>query len=400
MNNIKETLEKSIEDILFYDPKNSIESVVKTVFETILKLERKEFLNTTDKPNKGNGYYERLARSINQYFTLKVPRDRLGLFKPIFLDAIRQQESQMQDLAFQMYVKGLTTRDIQNIFKDIFNKDMSPTSVSNITKEFQSVREVWLNKPVESEYLFVYIDALYTSIRRDSVTKEAIYIVIGLRTDLKREILGVYNIPTESAEGWKEVFKDLKNRGLKKILMIVADGLSNLKSAVNEELPGTKLQRCIVHKIRNILLKARSKDKQELADDFHDVFVLEDQNYTYEKGVKNLTKFIQKWQKIYPSIPQKFQKEDVENYFAYLNYPHHIHRMIYTTNWIERLNKGIRRTESIRNSFPNPDSAMNLICAYLMDFEKRVYKYPVSSFCKVKDTLESMLFDCPQTHKC
>lgn len=400
MNNIKETLEKSIEDILFYDPKNSIESVVKTVFETILKLERKEFLNTTDKPNKGNGYYERLARSINQYFTLKVPRDRLGLFKPVFLDAIRQQESQMQDLAFQMYVKGLTTRDIQNIFKDIFNKDMSPTSVSNITKEFQSVRKTWLNKTVESEYLFVYIDALYTAIRRDSVTKEAIYVVIGLRTDLKREILGVYNIPTESAEGWKEVFKDLKNRGLKKILMIVADGLSNLKSAVNEELPGTKLQRCIVHKIRNILLKARSKDKQALVDDFHDVFVLEDQNYTYKKGVKNLTKFIQKWQKIYPSISQKFQEDDVENYFAYLNYPHQIHRMIYTTNWIERLNKGIRRTESIRNSFPNPDSAMNLICAYLMDFEKRVYKYPVSSFCKVKDTLESMLFDCPQTHKC
>lgn len=391
MKQCRKVLEKSIEDILYYDQNNAIESVVKTVFETILKCERQEHLDKSYKlGNKGNGYYTRIARSVNRYFQLNVPRDRLGLFKPVFLEAIKEQESQMQDLAFQLYVKGLTTQNIGDIFEEVYGKRISKGTVSNITKEFTQQRHAWQKKPLEAEYYFIYIDALYLPIRRDTVTKEAFYIVLGLKKDLKREVLGVYNIPTESAAGWEAVFEDLQSRGLRKALMIIADGISGLGDVVSRMMPESKLQTCLVHKIRNLLLRARNRDKNDLSTDFHKVFELENPNYTLEKGTLRLNEFINKWKKIYPSITNKFNARNLKNYFAYLKFPHQIHRMIYTTNWIERLNKTVKRTTKIRNSFPNPDSALNLISATLMDVEQNVYKYPVTSFIKVRDQLDSM----------
>ncbi len=398
MNTVNDTLVKCIEDIIYYDKENAIEKIVKTVFESILKSERDEFLSDQI-GNKGNGYYERMARSINKYFSLQVPRDRLGLFKPIFLEMIKQQESHIQDLAFKLYVKGLTTRDINDLLKEVYDKNLSPSSVSNITKEFQKQRECWQDRPLDNEYYFIYIDALFIPVRRDTVSKEAFYVVIGLRKDLRRDILGVYDIPMESSEGWREVFKDIKRRGVSKILMIIADGIQYLENVVREEFPGTKLQKCLVHKIRSIILKVRNIHKEEIAKDFKSAFKLEDRYYTIEDGRRNLNDFINKWKKLYPFINNKFKVEHIENYFAYLSFPHQIQRMVYTTNWNERLNKGIRKTQSVRNSFPNVESALNLVGAYLMDFEKRVYNYPVTSFMQVQDDLDSMLANCHQTHK-
>ena len=206
--------------------------------------------------------------------------------------------------------------------------------------------------------------------------------------------MGVYNIPQESSQGWREVLIDLKKRGLKNALMFIADGLTGLENVVKELFPKSFMQKCLLHKIKNVLLKTRSSEKDEVAKDFHNVFKLEDPNYTINTGKENLNNFISKWQGKYSWMKNKFKKEHLDNYFAYLNFPYQIHRMIYTTNWVERLNKGIRRTQRMRNAFPNSDSALNLICAYLMGFEERVYKYPITSFIKVQDILNKMSEDC------
>ena len=395
MKPLDENLTKVVKDILHYDNANAIEKIIKTVFETIMNLERNEYLRENKVPgNKGNGYYERLVRAVNDYIKLKVPRDRLALFKPVFLESIQKLDTQMQDLAFQMYTYGLTTRDIGKILNNIFGKKMSASSVSNITKEFEPIRKAWLDRPLEEEYYFIYIDAIWVATRRDTVQKEAYYVAIGLRKDFKRDILGVYNIPTESASGWEVVLADLKRRGVKKASMVIADGITSLENAIQRVFPGTRLQKCLLHKVKNIMKNVRSSDKAEIAKDFfQNVFILEDQNYTREKAEENLETFIEKWSKIYPSIRNKLIKEHYDYYFAYLNYPAKIHRMIYTTNWVERLNKVIRKTEKVRNSFPNPDSALNLICAMLMEFEKDVYRYPVTSFLSVQDELDDLLKD-------
>jgi putative transposase len=229
-------------------------------------------------------------------------------------------------------------------------------------------------------------------IRRGTVEKEAFYIVFALRTDLTREVLGVYNTPQESASGWREVIRDLKQRGLQKCLMVVADGLIGLSQVVKEELPNAKFQRCIVHKIRNLLIKVRSSDKRAFSDDFKKVFEVATQDYTKDKAKARLELFIDKWKDKYSWIKNRFDENDFDYYFAYLNFPWQIHRMIYTTNWIERLNKSIRRTTKIRNSFPNSDSALNLICAHLIEKENTNYrKYPVTAFSVVKDKLEDKI---------
>lgn len=390
MKDINVQLQKNIQDVLHYDRGNAVENIVKLVFETIMNAERSEFLLTSE-GNKANGYYQRLAQGINKYFKLNIPRDRLSMFKPIFLECVKAQDAQMQDLAFKLYTKGLTTRDINEVFSEIYDKNLSSSSVSNITKQFEQEREAWLSRELDGEYYFIYIDALFVPIRRDTVAKEAFYIVLGLKPNLQRDVLGVYNIPQESASGWSEVIQDLKFRGLKKCLMVIADGLCSLSDVVKQQLPNTLFQRCLVHKIRNLLLKVRSKDKRALADDFHQIFELEQPQYNLDNARARLDAFIEYWNTKYPWIEKAFKDQDIENYFAYLNFPSTIHRMIYTTNWIERLNKEIRRTTKIRNSFPNPDSAMNLICACLINFEQKTYKYPVTAFCKVKDILDAKI---------
>lgn len=391
MNKLIHFFKKNIDDIIHYEKNEGIELVIKTVFETLLSHEREEFLaNDSSFNNKANGYYARLAKGINSYFRLKVPRDRLGFFKPVFLDVIKHQDEKMLDLAFKLYVKGLTTREIEDIFVDVFDKKLSRTSISNITKNFEEERQNWLCRPLEDKYYFLFIDAIFIPVRRDTVQKEPFYIVIGVKEDLKREILGVYNFPQETSEGWREVFKDLKTRNFKETLMVVADGLTGLDIAIKEELPGALLQRCLLHKMRNILIRIRSKDKKEVMEDFKNILKIGNPMYSIEEAKIYLNKFLNKWKKSYPYLGLLFKENELSYYFNYLKFPYQIQKMIYTTNWIERLNREIRRTQRFRCSFPNVESALNLICARLFDFEERVYKYPITAFAGAKNELNGM----------
>jgi len=375
-------LDKLYNIINLHDRGKAINFMFKEVLEQLLQAERTNFLEGYEGKNKANGFYERLFKAIDKYIKINIPRDRNGEFKPVTLDLIKRQDEQLRNLAAKLYSKGLTTRDIGEVFDDIYGKELSPTTVSNITKEFEQERSEWLNRPLKEIYYTIYIDALRINVRRNNVEKEAFYIVIGIREDFKREILGVYNLPSESSVGWEEVLKDLKTRGVKNILLVVADGLKGLPNVVKKEFCNAFFQICIVHKKRNILTYVRSKDKKEIAEDLKTVFRVGDAFYTLQMATKEVETFLNKWAKIYPSLRQKLLPEDLEYYFAYLNFPYSIQRMLYTTNWIERLNKSVRRTEKIRNSFPSPDSAMNLICQYLIDKNESFYMKHVITFFK------------------
>jgi transposase-like protein len=132
-----------------------------------------------------------------------VPRDRLGLFKPMFLELIKEEDAKINELIFQLYVKGLTTKDISAIMEQIYDKRISSAQVSIITNNFEKEMRVWLEKPLEEKYYAMYIDVLRIPVRRDTVSKEAFYIILGLRRDLRREIIGIYNLFEETKEGWK-----------------------------------------------------------------------------------------------------------------------------------------------------------------------------------------------------
>jgi len=368
-------------------------TILKTVYEGMMNAERKIFLEECDEcKNKANGYYKRIAKGLHEAFEIDVPRDRAGLFRSEILDIIDSQENKNKELAYKLYTRGLTTREIEDIFKDIFGQKMSSTSVSNVVKLFSEERNTWLNKPLQEEYTFIYLDALFVPVRRDYVEKEAFYIFIGLRKDGRREILGLYNIPSESAEGWSVAIKDLKSRGLKRTNLIIADGLSGLSNVVEQEFRQGCFQRCVTHIKRGILLKVRSINKKEIAYDLRQIFTVGDASYTLDKAKLLIDVFLKKWASLYPSIRKVFAEENLESYFAYLKFPYQIQSMIYTTNWIERLNRTIRRTQKIRASFPSPQSAMDLISACLIDEEEKFYmRYRLTKFIEVTDFLEEAL---------
>ncbi len=181
-------------------------------------------------------------------FRVNIPRDRLGIFKPVFLELLSEQTDKINELSFKLYIKGLTTREISDVVLDIYGKSISRTIISNLTNDLLLKVDQWLNKPLESEYYAVYIDALRLPIRRDVVTKECFYIVLGLRKDLKREILGVYQLPEEHYSCWNDIMKDLKKRGLNKTILFITDELNQIEKAIYNNYPTALIQRCITHK--------------------------------------------------------------------------------------------------------------------------------------------------------
>jgi putative transposase len=401
-------LEKSVLDLLQYSKDGCVEEVLRVTFEAILRSEQKGFLGygTGENPvdiNKRNGYRRSaLLKGLSGMFRVNVPRDRLGLFKPVFLELLRDETDKINELAFQMYVKGLTTKEISEIVNQIYGKKMSRGTVSNITNEVLVEIDQWKNKLLDEEYYAVYIDGLRIPLRRDTVSKECFYIVLGLKTDLTREILGIYHLPEESSSGWKDIMLDLKSRGMSKSLLFVTDELKNIEGAILKEYPDTKIQRCIVHKKRNILKAVRNKDKREIMHDFNEVMDINDPMHTTRKAVKRLDKFIEKWAVIYPKLKNMFIRK--QEYFNYLNFPYAMRRMIYTNNWVEALNRQIKRTTKIRGAFPNERSAEKLVILRCMEIEENYKKYPITSLIFIQEKLDDMLLSkhkkpVLQTHK-
>lgn len=374
-------------------------AILQTTLETIMESERDAFFADKQKNNKKNGYYNRMAKMISGVFEVKIPRDRMGMFKPLILELIKKDQEKLNELAFSLYSKGLPTRDVNKVLEEIYSFKVSPQYISNITKSMQKAREAWMKRKLDKEYYVIYIDAIHLPLRRNTVENEAIYVVVGLNKDLKREILGIYSIPQESASGWREVLEDLKDRGLKNVALFVADGLKSLETSIADVFPKSRFQKCVTHLKRNTLKKARKKDKREISEDIKKVFNMNLVYDTRRKALKRLDLFIEKWSKRYPSVKRMFSEEIKEYYFTYLEFPYEIRRMIYTTNWIERLNKHIRKTLKNRNSMPNEDSALNLIWSSVMDMEANTYIYPITAFSSSRVDLEKMLSTGEQTQK-
>ena len=331
--------------------------------------------------------------SLSGKFELKIPRDRLGLFKPMLLEIIKHQQKRVDEIAFSLYTKGLSAKDTAEAIKEIYSAETSPSPqyISNITSSFLEARKQWQERYLDEMYYVIYIDAIHISIRRDTVDNEAIYVVLGLKKDFKREVLGIYSIPQESAAGWTEVLNDLKKRGVKNVLLFVADGLTGLENQIRQVYPKSYFQKCVVHLKRNILKKVRHKDKKEVAQDLKNIFKLDDEKDKREYAIERVEKFLDKWKKKYPNLKRSFNEDVMDYYFTYLNFPVETRRMIYTTNWIERLNKEIRKVIKNRNSFPNEDSALTLIWSKLMEVEEKIYKYPVTKFYSCENELAAML---------
>lgn len=375
------TLSQSSEVVNEIIREHGLNKILEMMLNSIMKLEREGFLKEEDnRLNKANGYRIRRTVGINKAITLSIPRDRLGHFYPVLLTLIKEQEEELTELAFNLYSKGLSTRDVSDIFQKLYSGKYSKSTISRFNQEFIEELDNWRNRPLESYYPVIVIDALYSKVRRElSIENEATYIVMALREDFTRDIIALEHIPTESASGWEELLHRLKSRGVENTELIIADGLTGLENSVAKVFPKANFQKCVVHLKRKILNKVSNKHKSEISEDLRKVFIVNDSSYSKKDGIVNMNKFISKWGKKYKFIGN-MKAIRFYYYFTYLEYDYRVRSMLYTTNWIENLNKQFRRVLKIRNSMPSEESILLLLTKVAYDKVEKYNKYPIYNF--------------------
>lgn len=342
---------------------NALQSLIEFSLEAFMRSERSEYLNSVDgEPDKGNGYRNVRSFGTNKMFELRVPRTRSGNFYPVILGLIKDQEEECRKLAFELYSKGLTTDQVGDVFERFYGRSYSKSSISRMFEHAREEVKYWLERQLESYYPIVYIDATFWNTRRvDQVSKEAYYTILGVKPDKTREVLAVVNFPTESATGWSQVLAQLRNRGVNRIDLVVADGLTGLEEAVSRQFSDATFQKCVIHLMRNILSKVKPADKKEVGVQLKEVFSCDYKEDAPDKGWQRFTQMITKWEKKYPSLRTYQNRIDYGAHFSYLAYHEKVRPMIYSTNWVERLNRDYKRTLRMRGVMPDPDSVLLLI---------------------------------------
>lgn len=368
---------------------NGLNEVFKMTLEGLMYLEREEVISQ-NASNKGNGYRQKQSLGFGTGFKLSVPRDRLGVFQPYMLELLKEDEARIKDACFELYSKGLTTKDVGSVIEKLYGKTYSESSITNITKGYYEVMEQWRTRKLEQNWAVIYIDAIFVKVRRDTVESEAFYVLLGLKEDTTREVLGIYNYPTESSTNWVEIMQNIQERGVKSINLIVSDGLTGIEEAIKKVYPKTPLQTCIVHYQRNIMKNVRPSDKKEMGEDLREIFNPNRSDDTQEKAKARLQEKAQKWKKIYPKLTLKMENDAQNKHilFEYLKYDYRVRPMIYTTNWIERLNKSFRKTLKVRGSLPSVDAALVLLSKVAIDMGNETYSYKIANFKNEKKLFE------------
>lgn len=362
----------------------SLEDFIVHSIESMIQIERDEYLKEFEVgKNKCNGYYRRFFSSLlKNSMSIRIARTRSGGFKPAAMELLKYSAEQVNELILELYSKGLTMRDTSDILEKFFGEEVSASKVSSLASSFSEVRKIWENSKLEKYYKVMYCDAIWITVRRgNSYAKEPVFIAFGVREDNKRELLLLENNPSESSELWGEYFAKLRMRGVDKIDLVVADGIVGLEKAVMRNFPGADLQKCVVHKYRNILNKVRPRDKAALAEDLKHVFDNFDKDSKVSKAKEKLECFANKWGNDYPQILRSISRDEIDYYFTYIKYPCKVRRMIYTTNTIESLNKQLRKATKNKQSFENTDRLLDYLCVVIQKFEQENWmRYPISEF--------------------
>jgi putative transposase len=388
----KEIRKKQIEKMIFCSIENlfrnqdslSLDEFAVATIEGLMLLEREEYLKSRDgEGDKGNGAYTRTFKSLRRNsLQIQIPRTRNGKFKPLVLNIVNQQKEDLNELALLLYRKGLSSRDVSDIMEEYFSESMSKDTVNKLAESFHEIRKNWEKRQLDAYYKAVYCDALYVSLKRNnSYSKEAVYVIYGVKDDNTRELLLLEVNPTEGSSMWGEYFKQLKSRGVEQIDLIIADGLVGFADAAKQYYPDSDVQRCVVHLQRNLMNKVRPRDKEAFAHDLKLAFNNFDKDSSKDNAMNKIKEFVSNWKDSYSTVNRLLDEEFILDYLTYIDYPLGVRRMIYTTNSIENLNRQIRKVTKTKVTFDKESNLLDLVFMVIKDFEAHNWqKYPVNPF--------------------
>ena len=315
--------------------------------------------------NNRNGHYTRKMRTSGGDTEIKVPRDRNGEFQSALL---KKNSNEIEQKITAMYAKGMSTRDIQDMLKELYGIDVSADTISAITDKVWPLVEAWQNRPLAPLYAIVYLDAIHVKLKQDGkINNVAVYNVLGVDLDGHREILGHWvGDGAEGANFWLSVITDLQNRGVQDVFIAAIDGLSGFKDAIQSVFPKTLVQRCVIHQIRQSLKYVVWKDRKAFVADLKTVY----QAATREKAEANLLQLEQAWGSKYAAAIRSWQNnwEDLATFFEF---PKQVRRLIYTTNSVEGYHRQLRKVSKNKGSFPTEQAVRKLLYLATMNITKK-----------------------------
>ena len=362
--------------------------LLKAFLEEALKGEIEEHLSGEEDPNRKNGKTKKKVRSTLGEFELETPRDRASTFTPKIIGK-RQKNlpSDIERQIFALYARGSSLGDIRDFMEEMYGVEISPATISRVTDKVLPQIEEWRNRPLESVYPFVFMDAIHYKVREEGrVMTKAVYCVLGVNQEGYRDLLGLYIGAAESAKFWMQVLTDLQTRGLEDILIACIDNLSGFVEAIQSIYPKTDVQLCIIHQIRNSRKYLSYKDSKEFINDLKLVY----RAGSKEKAEHNLTKLKQKWGKKYPKVIESWER-NWEQLSLFFQYSPMIRKVIYTTNVIENFHRQLRKVTKSKGSFTSDNALLKLLFLVQKDITAKWTK-PMHNWNRVLSQL-SILYD-------
>lgn len=341
-----EDIQEALKDLLG----GTLKSMMEAEMDEHLGYESYERSNN---PNYRNGTKTKTVRGNFGEIELAVPQDRDSTFEPKIVKKRQKDISDIDQKIISMYARGLTTRQISEQIEELYGFECSEGFISDVTDKILQDITDWQNRPLDDIYPILFIDAVHFSVREDHIIKKlAAYVILGVTLDGRKDVISLQIGENESSKYWLGVLNDLKNRGVKDIMIICADGLTGIKEAINTAFPKTEYQRCIVHQVRNTLKYVPYKDKKAFATDLKSIYLAPNE----QQGHENLERVAEKWSEKYPNALKSWEQNwDVLT--PIYKFSSDVRKVIYTTNAIESLNSTYKKLNRQRSIFPN-DTAL------------------------------------------
>lgn len=375
------------------DIQEALKDLLGETLEVMLEEEMNEHLGyekyqRSDTPNYRNGTKSKKVRSSLGDVEIDVPQDRQSSFEPEVVKKRQKDISDIERKIISLYAKGMTTRQISDTIYDIYGADVSEGLVSDITDKILDEIETWQHRPLEEVYPVMYIDATHFSVRDNGIVKKlAAYVVLGISRDGIKEILTITIGNNESSKYWLGVLNELKNRGVKDILIVCADGLTGIKEAINAAFPNTEYQRCIVHQVRNTLKYVSYKDRKEYANDLKEIYSAPDEK-TAHQIMMDVT---EKWKDKYPNSMKSWDA-NWDAICPIFKFSPEVRKVIYTTNAIESLNARFKKLNRQRSVFPSDTALLKSMYLATLEITKKWY-LPVRNWGRIYGELSIMYGD-------
>lgn len=316
--------------------------------------------------NSRNGKTRKTLKSEQGEIEVAVPRDRQGSFEPQLIRKHQTRWDGLDDKIIALYARGMTVRDIQAQLHEMYGVEVSPGLISEVTDAVLDEVKTWQNRPLDSMYPVVYLDALMVKMRHEGrVENRAVYVAIGINEEGVKEVLGLWSSANEGAKFWLAVMTELKNRGLRDVYVVCTDGLKGFPQAIETVFPQAQVQTCIVHLIRASLNYASWKERKALAADLKPVY----RAVNAEAAAVALKEFRVRWPK--HQVVADVWERNWERVIPFFQFPEEIRRVIYTTNAVESLHMSLRKVTKNRGSFPSEEAAFKLLYLALRNAGKR-----------------------------